>query len=400
MRGAPVNRLLLGGLLLAGLGGCTAADNLSYDDLVYELDAIVAVEGADEQRAIVYRDHAATSNWYMRQFWLGPLRWPLGWTFGKRSSGELKSPVRHVRELLVELPDEAGGDRQANVQLGLRVAWLAAFDQNSANRVIALDVLAEVAQRLALPVLPAPAEALLVPLEAATAAAAQATLAQHAAGLRGETVLAADERAASLQALQVVVAAPLSGLAPRLQLAQQLALLQYEAVDAELAAAADAALQAALTHVVRGVLIDLCRSRAADLSEVRLCAIEHFRRLGGPASVPLLVALTTATPEQIRRGEDRFEPDPLVRLRLLSYAGQLRGELAQQQVLLPGVEAWATLSPAEFLAQTILNEQSYYSRLRVPALKTLSLSLERPTFDYDVAWVRAWLEERSRVAPR
>ena len=212
--------------------------------------------------------------------------------------------------------------------------------------------------------------------------------------------MAADERTASLQALQAVVAAPLSGLAARLQLAQQLALLQYEAADAEIAAAADAALQAALTHVVRGVLIDLCRSRAADLSEVRLCAIEHFRRLGGPASVPLLVALTTATPEQIRRGEDRFEPDPLVRLRLLSYAGQLRGELAQQQVLLPGVEAWATLSPAEFLAHTILNEQSYYSRLRVPALKTLSLSLERPTFDYDVAWVRTWLEERSRVAPR
>lgn len=400
MRGSPVNGLLLGGLLLAGLGGCTAADNLSYDDLVYELDAIVAVEGAEEQRAIVYRDAAATSNWYMRQFWLGPLRWPLGWTFGKRSNGELKNPVRHVRELLVELPDEAGASPEANVQLGLRVAWLAAFDQNSANRVIALDVLAGVAQRLQLPVLPCTPEELLVPLEAATVQEAQAVLAQHAAALRGEAVLAADDRTASVAAMQALVAAPLPGLAARLQVAQQLAVLQHEARDAEVLAAAEPALRAALTHVVRGVLLELCRTRSADLSDVRLCAIEHFRRLGGPASVPLLVALTTATPEQIRRGEERFDPDPLVRLRLLTYAGQVRGELAQQQVELPGVEAWAALSPAEFLAQTILNEQSYYSRLRVPALKTLSLALERPTFDYDVTWVRTWLEERSRTAPR
>lgn len=239
------------GLLLAGLGGCTAADNLSYGDLVYELDAIVAVEGADEQRAIVYRDHAATSNWYMRQFWARPPRWPLGWTFGKRSKRGVEEPgparARAAGRAARRSGRRSAGQRAAGT--AGRVAGGVRPEQRQ-PRDRARRALAEVAQRLALPVLPAPAEALLVLLEAATAAAAQATLAQHAAGLRGETVLAADERAASLQALQVVVAAPLSGLAARLQLAQQLALLQYEAADAELAAAADAALQAAPTHVV------------------------------------------------------------------------------------------------------------------------------------------------------
>ncbi|MFM1872210.1 MAG: hypothetical protein RL398_1632 [Planctomycetota bacterium] len=379
----------------SGLAGCTAADNLSYGDMMVELDNIVAVEGEGDARTIHYADEAETSYWYMRQFWLGPLRWPMGWIFGVRGNGKLEKPGLHVRQLLAELPDESGSGLEANVQLAIRCGWMASFDETAGCRVAALDTLATVATRLELAVLPCSPEELLVPVAPSTFEAARAMLAKHTPERRTAPLGAADRREVA-EALAAATSAPLPMRDQRWLLVQELARLQAAEPDEELQPAIVAALRTALVRAVRGVLVDLCRDRDPKRSEIRLCALEHFRRFGGPESVPLLVALTAATPEQIREGQPRFDPDPMIRLRLILYCGQLRGELARREISLPGIEGWAAVSPLDLLAQTAVTEQTYYSKLRVPALAGLSLALERPRIDDDIAWVRAWLDNGKR----
>jgi hypothetical protein len=380
---------------LCNLAGCTAADNLSYGDMMVELDNIVTVEGEGDNRTIRYADEAETSYWYMRQFWLGPLRWPMGWIFGVRGNDKLEKPGLHVRQLLEELPDESGSGLEANLQLAIRCGWMASFDETAACRVTALDTLATVAARLALPLLPCSPEELLVPIAPTTFEAARATLAMHTPDRRQAPL---DDAAAAevVAALRSATSAPLPQRDQRWLLVQELARINASEPDERLHEAVETAVRTALVHAVRGLLTDLCRDRDPKRSEIRLCALEHFRRFGGPESVPLLVALTAATPEQIRDGQPRFDPDPMIRLRLILYCGQLRGETAAREVSLPGIEGWAAVSPLDLLAQTAVTEQTYYSKLRVPALAGLSLALERPRIDDDIAWVREWLDNGKR----
>ncbi len=393
MRGVVAARRLRPALALF-LGGCTAADNLSFDELVTEIDGIVTVAGNAPDRHIDYAENAPVSAWYMRQFWLVPVRWPLGLLFGVRHTSKLENPSRHVRELLAELPDEAGGGYEANAQCLLRLGWIAALDSSVASRIIALDGMTVAARRLDLPVLDCTPEALLAAPSPADFQAAREVV---QAG-RPEVRQAADwdegKAEAYGDALGKLVAAPLADVSSRLLLAQDLGALLQAEPSRELRDATRAALTVALTHVVRGILLEVVRGRDARWADLRLCGMQQFRSLGGPRAVPLLVALMAAGPQEIARGEPRFDPDPLVRLRLINYCGQLSGELALEEVRLPGTEQWEGLAPADFLAQTILTEQSYYSKLRVPALTALNLCLGRPTIDYDIDWVKAWVDER------
>jgi hypothetical protein len=107
-----------------------------------------------------------------------------------------------------------------------------------------------------------------------------------------------------------------------------------------------------------------------------------------------MLAVMAASPAQRARNEPRFDPDPLVQLRLIHYCGQLQGELATTEVTLPGRKEWDSVAPVDFLANTVLTEQMYYSKLRTPALVALTWSLRRPRFDPDPGWVSAWRQQR------
>lgn len=382
-------------LLAAALAGCTAADNLSFDELVTEIDGIVTVTGEGPTRSITYAERAPASAWYMRQFWLLPVRPVLGFVFGQRHERQLGNSVQHVRELLIELPDEAGGDFTANAQCLLRAGWIAALDNSVASRIVGLDVLATCAVRLELPVFACSPEELLAAPNSTEFEAARLIVVAGAPTARKREAWDAAAAKAYTDALARIVATPLIDVSSRLLLAQELAGMMLAEGDDELQAATRQAVTAAMTHAVRALLVEAVRSRDLRWSDFRLCAMQQFRSLGGPQSVPLLLALMSARPAQMARGEDRFDSDPLVRLRLINYCGQLRGELAHREVQLPSVEAWHGIAPVDFLAQTILTEQSYYSKLRVPALTALNLSLERPRLDYDLEWVKAWAEERA-----
>ena len=154
------------------------------------------------------------------------------------------------------------------------------------------------------------------------------------------------------------------------------------------------ALREAISHGVRGSLLNAVEGRSRRLAVVRLAAMEQIRRLGGPRTVPLLLAAMAASPAEQQAGAPAFDPDTLVMLRLIHYCGQLGPELRGSVVRLPGRQDWEATSPVEFLARTILSQRAYYSQLRTPAIVALTWCLGRDALDPDPAWVRAWLDGR------
>lgn len=393
-RGAPLASLLAATAAVVG-GGCTAADNLSFGEIAAEFDGIVTVAGAGEDRSIVYADTAPVSAWYMRQFWLVPLRWPLARLFGAASTSDIDNPAGHVRELLQELPDELGADSSRCAEAVPRLGWIAEADVNGNSRVVALDGLAAVADQLELELFPPGFESMAAEdnVRLGEARAVVQTLRPEA---RSGAPVDDAQRQRYCSALAVLAAAPLADWTHRLLLVSDLTDLLAIETDGPARDATAAALRRAIAHCIRGILVRAIVSRDARFVDVRLCAMEIVRRLGGPRMVPWLLAAMAASPEQIARGEPRYDPDPLVQLRLIRYCGQLRGDLAATEVRLPGRDEWQALAPIDFLVQVVLTEQDYYSKLRTPAMAALSLALARPRFDPDPAWVREWNRERRR----
>lgn len=386
-------------LVLAAAGAassCSVADNLTYDEIVTELDGIVTVAGEGDGRAIHYADEAPVSAWYMRQFWLEPFHWVLGFTFGARGMAKLENPSGHVRQLLQELPDQLDDDVLTCAQAAIRFGWIAELDANGNSRVVALDGLARVADLIDAPVFPTGFETLVANADPARLSAARTGVQAHRPEARGGVPLGDAGVEQYRSALGALVERPLPDWSQRLLVTQDLTEILRVETDARVRGDVENALRTAIGHQVREVLLRAVAARDRRLVEVRLCAMELVRRLGGPRTVPWLLAVMSASPSDMARGMPRFDPDSLVQLRLIRYCGQLRGELADAEVRLVGRDEWQSLAPADFLAQVVLNEQDYYSKLRVPAITALSLCLGRARLDPNPEWVREWQRERRR----
>lgn len=378
------------------LASCSVADNLSFGELVTELDGIVTITGQGEDRGITYAEDVEVAAWYMRQFWLWPIRWALGPVFGYREHDTLENPAGHVRDLLLELPDEVGGDTLRCAQATTRLGWIAEADRNGLSRVVGIDGLVAVAAHADVRLFAGDFGELGQPLPAAALDAARAAIARgrpeaRDGGFDGEA------RTAYAAALAQLGARPLGHWTDRLLLVEDLVVLARAETEPELLEATERALRAAMAHCVEGVLLRAVEDRDRRFVEVRLCAMEQIRRLAGPRGVPLLLAVMAATPAQRARLEPQFDPDPLVQLRLIHYCGQLRGAAATTEVRLPGRESWQAIAPVDFLAQAVLNgldAETSYSTLRTPALAALALSLGRPRLEADANWVSEWYRER------
>jgi hypothetical protein len=383
-------------LLLAAATGCSVADNLSSDEILEEVDAIVRVEGAGNDRRIRYAERAEVSAWYMRFWLLAPIRGALGFVFGRRGEDELEQPAAHVRVLLRELPDETGGDLLTCAGTAARLSWLLEFEPNAQTKVIALDGLARMAQQLRLELFVPPLETLGTALDQQRLLMAQAGVQTGRPLARPATGFGELQQRPYREALGILTEAPLAEPAARTLVVQQLIELYATESDRELRQVAATALRAGLVHLIQGCLLRAVQGRAPEYAELRLCAMEQVRRLGGPATVPLLLATMIASPAERAAGAPLFDDDALVQLRLIHYCGQLGGDAGDAVVRLPGRQDWQTMSPRFFLATTILNEQAYYSKLRTPALVALTWSLGQPRLDPDPDWVRRWREGRGQ----
>lgn len=395
------------------LGGCSVAANLSADELLNEVDKIVRVEGAAPEFRIAYLDRAETSSWLRRALYFGL------WLFVDatldlldgddegiddgsdlvRKAGEidaslpkLEMPVDHVRELLKELPDEVGDDLRFAGLAASRFGWIAHYDAYPLSRIVAMDSLVAVAGALRLPLFEGELTRHGFGPEAPEVAAACAQV-RALRPQRGRPA-PADDRSAYRASLAAAVAAPRQAASDRIQLVETLTEAVLAESDPALRVAADEALRVACQHLAERLLIDLVQGRGQDDVDVRLCAMEQIRRAAGPNGVPFLLAVMAAEPAMLARGEAQYDTDPLVRLRLVHYCGQLRGEALDQVLALPGRPGVVASAPADFLAVTALSETAYTSRLRTPAITALSWALQRPKVDLDLAWVREWRQGR------
>jgi hypothetical protein len=336
------------------------------------------------------------SAWYMRFWLLAPIRGALGFVFGRRGEDELEQPAAHVRVLLRELPDETGGDLLTCAGTAARLSWLLEFEPNAQTKVIALDGLARMAQQLRLELFVPPLETLGTALDQQRLLMAQAGVQTGRPLARPATGFGELQQRPYREALGILTEAPLAEPAARTLVVQQLIELYATESDRELRQVAATALRAGLVHLIQGCLLRAVQGRAPEYAELRLCAMEQVRRLGGPATVPLLLATMIASPAERAAGAPLFDDDALVQLRLIHYCGQLGGDAGDAVVRLPGRQDWQTMSPRFFLATTILNEQAYYSKLRTPALVALTWSLGQPRLDPDPDWVRRWREGRGQ----
>lgn len=384
------------GLVLAPLlaAACSVAANLSSSEILGEVDRIVRVEPGVESPQITYAPRAAVSQFYMRWPITYPFRWLLGAMFGRDHEVELSNAAEHVRELLRELPDETGDDLIAGAAGVSRCGWIAEFDDHEQSRIVAVDGLARLAQQLGLEVFTGPFEQFGLPADAARTTPARAVLQTGRPDGRDARTWHEAARQSYVEALATISERPLADRVERLQLVEDLTALAQAETDVLARAAIDAALRRSMRHQLEGTFRDVLRDRRSGGVDLRLTVMEQVRRLAGGKAASLLLALMVATPDQLARGEPRFESDALIQLRLIHYCGQLRGEPLHTGVKLPGQKDWDVTTPAEFLVTTILNEQAYYSKLRTPALAALSWSLGRARIDPDPTWVRQWNDER------
>lgn len=407
-------------LAAAPLGGCSAAANLSADELLNEVDAIVRVEGSAPEYRIGYIERVETTSWLRRAFgvWLEAMfelllvapivdaldgddedderddASDLTISSSQFHAGpaKLEMPIEHVRELLRELPDEVGDDLRFAGLAGSRFGWLAHYDVHPLSRIVALDGLVAVASANGMPLFQGDLARFGFGAESPDLAAACARVRSQRPQRKGPAP--AGDRSAYVADLAAAVAGPRQAAPERILLVETLTEALLAETDEGSAAATASALRAAYAHLVERLLLDLCQSREADDVDVRLCAMEHVRRLAGPRGVPLLLAVMAADAGQASRGEPQYDPDPLVRLRLIHFCGQLRGDLLDATLSLPGRSGTVPATPADFLAVTALTETAYTSRLRTPAVTALAWALQRPRVDHDLAWIREWRQGR------
>lgn len=419
-RPAVAAAFALGLAAAAPLGGCSVAANLTADELLNEVDKIVRVEGSAPDYRIGYVERVETTSWLRRAVgvWFEELfAWLLVTPLLDALDGDdedderddasdltisssqfrsappkLELPIDHVRVLLRELPDEVGDDLRFAGLASSRFAWIAHYDVYPLSRMVGLDGLLAVASAIELPVFQGDLARHGFGAESPELAAACARVRSQRPQRKGPAPVG--DRSAYVADLAAAVAAPRQVAADRILLVETLTeALLAESEDGVRDTTA-AALRAAYVHLVERLLIDLTQGREADDVDLRLCAMEHVRRLAGPAGVPFLLAVMAADASQASRGEAQYDPDPLVRLRLIHYCGQLRGPLLDATLALPGRNGSVPAAPADFLAVTALTETAYTSRLRTPAITALSWALQRPRVEHDLGWIREWRQGR------
>lgn len=387
------------GFALALFGACSAcsvADNLTYPEIAADLDSIVSVEGDGASRQVRYAEHAKVSAWYLTSLLTQPLRWPLAVAFGSQRETELENPAGNVRELLREVPDEVGSDLDYGSDAIARALVLLELDSGLGVQAAALEVLCRVTEQLGLPAFSGDLSTFGASPDPIRLATARATLQSARPDRRNGQDLDASRAANYREALTNLAERALPTWADRMTLIGELAVAWRTEDDRSLRATAEQSLRMACGHAVAATLVRIVQDRNPGSADLRVLAMQRIRRLGGPRVVPLLLAVMAASSAEVRSGHPRYDQDPQVQLCLVHFCGQLRGELALQALRLPGRDDWEPITPADFLAWSILNDTSLFAKIRTPALWGLALALDRPKFVNEIGWVSEWYRDRQR----
>lgn len=388
------------------LGGCSV-NNLSYPQVVEDIDCAVEVEGAGDEERLVYRTQVEATWGIARWSLMNPFRWFLFPIFGDRVTRELENPSAYVRELAGVLAPKAGDELGRCASATQRLVRIAELDPAPINRIVALSGLSQIAAARELCLVDGLAERGPSPALAPQAMLWRDDFARLRPSVRVPVggPLSASDSEAYLLALAGLCSQPLPAWRQRLALLEDLDNALFDERQGSLRGPTRDALAAALAHSIRGCIVEAALGRNRELTEVRICALELMHRSGGPESVPLLLALIAASPQQIQEGEPQFEDNDALVLRLVHMCGQLDESRAMRSVRIAGRTDWQEVAPAEFLARLALDGDPFLSTTALPAREALAFCLRRssgspdPGDDAAKDWVAVWWSEYRKERP-
>jgi hypothetical protein len=392
---------------LAGLATAAACStgNLTYSEVVRDLDAIVRPEGSGDDRRLVYLRNVQQAPGCSRWLLLQPIKPLLLLIVGSTTAVELENPSGQVRDLATELAPKAGGSLERGAATVLRLARVAELDPSSLNRIVALNGLWQIAQVHGLDVFhgldqgePAAGDAAQL---GRWIAVARTSVPQARAPVGAP--LAPEAAAAYREAMAGLTAQPLRTAEDRLWLVEWLGTALEAEGDPELAEATASALRRGMQHAVQWTVAHALQLRAPVWIDVRTRALEILREAGGADGVPLLLALM---PDITGPAVGIRDVDLWLQLRLIHMCGQLDKERALRKVRLasPPKEAVVQVAqaPIEFLARIALDD-SFLQPSRLPALEAMALLLRREHLALEGEgegsegeWVRKWYDEYRR----
>ncbi len=362
--------------LVLVLGGCT-----SFQTALAEFDSVTQREGAEaEPERLVYAPAPQRYPWLVRQLDGLGVDFLVRTAFQvERSPSPVDNPLEFARERVQIVVAKARGDLPRTALAADRALWVAQVggDQPLAQAQ-AVDGIAALLTDLGFDPL-----ALQLPDPTATT---ETRVAAWLEALRGGWP---DQRGASFDGeRRTAYAAALAALGerPLPDAADQRALIRALGRgvalerDPELVGPTQEALRRALFH---GLALGLRSALFAPAPVVREAAILAFRRLGGVAAVPFVLALVAKAPAAVPSGINRFDDDRHVRLMLVGLCGQLRGDAA-----LRGVGGGP--APIEYLYETCSADAD--SGLRLVALEALARALGRPIV-FEGQWAERWWQD-------
>jgi len=392
-------RLRRGGALagLATVAACSTG-NLTYSEVVRDLDAIVRPEGSGDERRLVYLRNVQQAPGVAKWLLLQPIKPVLLLIVGSTTAVELENPSGQVRDLAAELAPKAGSSLERGAATVLRLARVAELDPSALNRIVALDGLWEIAQVHGLDVFHG--------LDQGEPAAGDAAQLGHWIAVTRTSVpqvrtpvgapLAPEAAAAYREAMAGLAAQPLRTAEDRLWLVEWLGTALEAERDPELTGPTADALRRGMQHAVQWTVAHALQLRAPAWIDVRMRALDILRAAGGPDGVPLLLALM---PDVTGPGVGLRDVDLGLQLRLIHMCGQLDKERALRKVRLAGPVAQA---PIDFLAHIALDD-SFLLPSKLPALEAMALVLRREHLALEGEgessqgeWVRKWYDEYRR----
>lgn len=402
----PRARGLAMGCIALALGSCSV-NNLSYPQVVQDIDCAVEVEGVGDEERLVYRTQVEATWGIARWSLMNPFRWFLFPIFGDRVTRELENPSAYVRELAGVLAPKAGDDLGRCASAIQRLVRIAELDPAPINRIVALAGLSEIAAAREVRIVEGLAELGPIPALAPQAIQWRDDFARLRPSVRVPVgaPLSQSDAQVYLGALAGLCSQPLPAWRQRLALLEDLDNAVFDERQGSLRGPTRDALSRALAHAIRGCIVEAALGRNRELTEVRICALELMHRSGGAESVPLLLALIAASPQQIQEGEPQFEENDALLLRLVHMCGQLDESRAMRSVRIAGRADWQEVAPAEFLARLALDGDPFLSTTALPAREALAVCIGRgsasPDPGDDVAkdWVAIWWSEYRKERP-
>lgn len=379
------------------LAGCSV-NNLSYPQVLQDIDCALEVDGQGEDQRLVYRTEVEATWGIARWSLMVPFRWFLFPLFGERVERKLDNPSAYVRELVEVMAPKAGADPLRCSAATQRLVRIAELDPAPINRITALNGLAQIARARGRTLTDGVAQLGARPpiLEQATQWQVDFARLRPAARASVGGPLGPVEEAAYRDALMGLSSRPLPSWRQRLGWLADLENALFEERQEGLREQTRSAWNAALDHAAQRTVVEASMGRNRELSEVRICSMELLHRSGGADCVPLLLALVAASPEQIQSGEPQFEDSDALRLRLVHMCGQLDQARAMQSIRIHGRENWQEVTPAEYLGRLSLEGDPFLSATALPAREALAFCLGRRDASPDPGsaaaedWVAAW----------